>query len=1053
MGVPSFFRWLSRKYPKIISPVIEDPPQVVDGVTLPLDYSAENPNGELDNLYLDMNGIVHPCSHPENRPPPETEDEMLLAVFEYTNRVLNMARPRKVLVMAVDGVAPRAKMNQQRARRFRSAKDAEIQNAEREREILQRESYGEIIDDSIRNKKTWDSNAITPGTPFMDKLAAALRYWTAFKLATDPGWKNLQVVISDATVPGEGEHKIMNFVRSQRADPEYNPNTTHCIYGLDADLIFLGLATHEPHFKILREDVFAQGNGKPKKNNKNNNTFAPRTEEEKEEISQEEAKKPFLWLHVSVLREYLAAELWVPRLPFTFDLERAIDDWVFMCFFCGNDFLPHLPSLDVRENSIDILLDIWKVVLPQLKTYMTCDGNLNLESVEKLLGQLGAREPDIFKTRHTQEIRKHEAMQRRKQNRNGNLSKGQDRHPTKITEQLQMYDTSGNLAKGSWNLTTHDMVNLKKELMLANEGDKDAIAIIKAQSDKNNELMNNITDEKMDEIVSEANANNRSAADILRKKLMAKKHILEEEEEEQVKEEREEGVMTKKLKTEQDNLKNEIKSEVEAENDEDEDEDEEDEDEDESTDDKETATEIISNGDIQSGIVDTNEAVKLYEPGYIERYYNAKFHIESKDINTVRKGLVKAYIEGVSWVLRYYYQGCASWTWYYPFHYAPFGSDFTNITDIEVKFELGEPFLPFEQLMSVLPAASGHTLPAIFRPLMSDEDSPIIDFYPKDFPVDMNGKKMPWQAIALLPFIDEKRLLETTRAQYPKLTESEKSRNVRNEDILLISNKNVNYENFLKKLYEPEYATNQPLKFGHFKSGLSGIVSTDKEGFNLNDKLICPISEGSLPELSTNLFLKMSFEFNPLVVPNKSLILNGYIPPIQALDSYDLDSIMYKYGKNSYDRNRNRFNDSMRDNIIKTGPNGSTQYKPRAGGYRAFFYFNQQQNNQNGIQYQNSSGVNHQERSGYNRSNNGNNYNRGYHNSNSYNQGNNYNNNGNYSRGNNYNNNGRNNSNNRGGYNNRNNYGNQRGGYNSSYNHSNNSRFNQNNRGGNGRRY
>lgn len=164
MGVPSFFRWLSMKYPKIIAPALEDPAQVVDGVTLPIDYAAPNPNGELDNLYLDMNGIVHPCSHPEDRPAPETEDEMLLAVFEYTNRVLNIARPRKVLVMAVDGVAPRAKMNQQRARRFRSVRDAAIANEEREREIHERESRGEVIDEAVKSKKTWDSNAITPGT-------------------------------------------------------------------------------------------------------------------------------------------------------------------------------------------------------------------------------------------------------------------------------------------------------------------------------------------------------------------------------------------------------------------------------------------------------------------------------------------------------------------------------------------------------------------------------------------------------------------------------------------------------------------------------------------------------------------------------------------------------------------------------------------------------------------------------------------------------------------------------------------------------------------------
>lgn len=184
MGVPALFRWLSRKYPKIISPVVEDDVTQEIGAA---QFSDPNPNGELDNLYLDMNGIVHPCSHPEHKLPPETEDEMFLDVFKYTDRVLLMARPRKVLMIAVDGVAPRAKMNQQRSRRFRSAQDAKIAHEEKERQIRERESRGELIDDAIKGKKSWDSNAITPGTPFMDSLAQALRYWVAYKLATDPG--------------------------------------------------------------------------------------------------------------------------------------------------------------------------------------------------------------------------------------------------------------------------------------------------------------------------------------------------------------------------------------------------------------------------------------------------------------------------------------------------------------------------------------------------------------------------------------------------------------------------------------------------------------------------------------------------------------------------------------------------------------------------------------------------------------------------------------------------------------------------------------------------
>lgn len=102
MGVPALFRWLSTKYPKIISAVKEEQPLEVDGETYPIDTTKPNPNGEeMHNLYLDMNGIVHPCSHPEDKPAPATEGEMMLEVFKYTDRVVNMVRPRKLLMIAV----------------------------------------------------------------------------------------------------------------------------------------------------------------------------------------------------------------------------------------------------------------------------------------------------------------------------------------------------------------------------------------------------------------------------------------------------------------------------------------------------------------------------------------------------------------------------------------------------------------------------------------------------------------------------------------------------------------------------------------------------------------------------------------------------------------------------------------------------------------------------------------------------------------------------------------------------------------------------------------
>jgi 5'-3' exoribonuclease 2 len=103
----------------------------------------------------------------------------------------------------------------------------------------------------------WDSNVITPGTVFMEKISAVIELYIKVRLNTNHNFKNLKCIFSDSSIPGEGEHKILEFLRQQRARENYNPNTKHCIYGADADLLFLGLSTHEPHFYIFRELIIS----------------------------------------------------------------------------------------------------------------------------------------------------------------------------------------------------------------------------------------------------------------------------------------------------------------------------------------------------------------------------------------------------------------------------------------------------------------------------------------------------------------------------------------------------------------------------------------------------------------------------------------------------------------------------------------------------------------------------------------------------------------------------------------------------------------------------
>jgi 5'-3' exonuclease len=116
--------------------------------------------------------------------------------------------------------------------------------------------------------------------------------------------------------------------------------------------------------------------------------------------SNDDRPKPYVFFHINILREYLTLDLApTEQLRFAWNIERAIDDWIFLCYFVGNDFLPHMPSLEIREGAIDRLVNIWKEALPSFDDYMTRDGDTNIDKICQIMNALGLVEDEIFKER------------------------------------------------------------------------------------------------------------------------------------------------------------------------------------------------------------------------------------------------------------------------------------------------------------------------------------------------------------------------------------------------------------------------------------------------------------------------------------------------------------------------------------------------------------------------------------------------------------------------------------------------------------------------------
>ena len=310
MGIPHLFRCLSRAHPSAVA-------------------RGAKVQGGCDKLYVDFNAVVHMCARETMDLLPDEgglEAAIIAASIVHLQHVVGRAGPRSEVFVAVDGRPPRAKMHQQRCRRYMTA-------------------Y------SGPSEVKWDTNAITPGTRFMDKLAVALHSFAQTELGP------MRYVVSDSRTPGEGEQKIFERIRSMG-----DHDAVDCVvHGMDADLLLMGMLLPpgpRQRLRIMRE---------------------------------QELRGELQVVNVGRLSALVAADIDPKGDP-----SLGLRDFVALCMLLGNDFIPGLPGLFIADGGVNALLSVYHSTLGGGRRLATGGpealGGVDPVALRDVVGALAAKE-------------------------------------------------------------------------------------------------------------------------------------------------------------------------------------------------------------------------------------------------------------------------------------------------------------------------------------------------------------------------------------------------------------------------------------------------------------------------------------------------------------------------------------------------------------------------------------------------------------------------------------------------------------------------------------
>ena len=342
MGVPTFFSYIVKNHPSIIRK-----------------YNKSLLN--VDNLYLDCNSIIYDAYSKMkfDSLTDSVTNSIIIAVIKKIEYYIAVISPSKTAIIAFDGVAPVAKLEQQRARRYKSGYQNNISRA-----LFKKQK-----------EDPWNTTAITPGTKFMAELNKKVS--THFSIVTPP----LQnIIVSGSNHVGEGEHKLFDYIRK---NPEKHFNETTVIYGLDADLIMLSI-NHLPicpQIYLFRETPHFIG------------SIDSNLEPDADYLLDIPALTKAIIAHMNNNVELSQAQ------KLSTSQKNKVYDYIFLGFFLGNDFMPHFPAINIRTGGVDKMLNAYRATIGPDENL--CDGKtIYWNNVRKVIKFLAALEEEYIIAEH-----------------------------------------------------------------------------------------------------------------------------------------------------------------------------------------------------------------------------------------------------------------------------------------------------------------------------------------------------------------------------------------------------------------------------------------------------------------------------------------------------------------------------------------------------------------------------------------------------------------------------------------------------------------------------